>query len=71
MATTRIYACTQAGKTRLIRATNPAVARSHIAKDTIIVSVASPDDTYELALQGVKVEDIVTGPVQMEIGEQE
>lgn len=49
----RIYVVTQGEAKRLIRAANPAVARSHVAKSTISVEVASPDDTFELALAGV------------------
>lgn len=69
MATTRIYAVKQGDTCRLIRATNPAVARSHVARNTISVRVATTDDVYEMAVAGVKVEEAVTGPVQMEIGE--
>jgi mannose/fructose/N-acetylgalactosamine-specific phosphotransferase system component IIB len=65
----RIYKVTQEGKHRLVRASTQAVARSHVAKSTIEVVVASPDDTYELAQQGVKVEETSTTPVQKEVGE--
>lgn len=66
---TRIYRTQQGDIVRLIRANTPATARSFVAKDTIQVSVASPDDTYELANKGVKVEDTTDQPVQLEIGE--
>lgn len=65
----RIYVATQGEAKRLIRAANPAVARSHVAKSTISVEVASPDDTFELALAGVAVEETSLAPVQREIGE--
>lgn len=67
--TQRIYIVKQGDVARLIRATTPATARSFVAKDTIAVSVASPTDTYELAVAGVKVEETTDGPVQTEIGE--
>lgn len=47
--TQRIYLVQQGDTRRLIRAASQAVARSHVAKSTILVSVASPDDTYMLA----------------------
>lgn len=65
----RIYVVTQGEAKRLIRAATPAVARSHVAKSTISVEVASPDDTFELALAGVAVENTSPAPAQMEIGE--
>lgn len=68
-ANQRIYVVTQGESRRLVRATNPAVARSHVAKSTILVDVASPSDTFELALAGVKVEETSTAPAQKEIGE--
>jgi hypothetical protein len=66
---TRIYKTIQGDTVRLVRANTPATARSFVAKDTIQVSVASPDDTYELATKGVKVEDTTDAPAQLEIGE--
>lgn len=69
MAAQRIYVVTQGEVKRLIRAANPAVARSHVAKSTIQVDVASPDDTFKLALAGVAVEETSTQPTQKEIGE--
>ena len=68
-ANQRIYVVTQGETRRLVRATNPAVARSHVAKSTILVDVANPDDTFELALAGVKVEETSTAPAKKEIGE--
>lgn len=41
-ANQRIYVVTQGETRRLVRATNPAVARSHVAKSTILVDVANP-----------------------------
>lgn len=69
MTAQRIYVVTQGDAKRLIRATNPAVARSHVAKSTIKVDVASPDDTFKLALAGVAVEETIGLPAQTEIGE--
>lgn len=65
----RIYLATANGNQRLVRASTAAAVRNLIAKDTIAVEVASPDDTYKLAQAGVKVEETTTGPVQTEIGE--
>lgn len=67
--TQRIYLVQQGDTRRLIRAASQAVARSHVAKSTISVSVASPDDTYMLAQLGVAVEETASGPVQKEVGE--
>lgn len=67
--TNRIYKVTHNGKHHLVRANSQAVARSHVAKHSITVAVASPDDTYELAQAGVKVEETGATPAQVEIGE--
>lgn len=67
--TQRIYLVRQGVIQRLVRAANQAMARSHVAKSTILVSVASPDDTYTLAQAGVEVEETSTAPAQKEIGE--
>lgn len=66
---TRIYKVTHNGKHHLVRANSQAVARSHVAKNSISVVVATPDDTYELAQAGVKVEEACFIPVQIEIME--
>ena len=66
---TRLYLATTNGAQRLVRASTAAAVRNLIAKDTIAVEVASPDDTYKLAQAGVKVEETTTGPGQMEVGE--
>ena len=65
----RIYIVKQGETKRLVRAASQAVARSHVAKSTISVEVASPDDTFELALAGVVVEETSLAAVQKEIGE--
>lgn len=44
------------GNVRLVKAANPAQARSHIARDTLDVEVAGQDDVYTLACRGVKLE---------------
>lgn len=67
--TQRIYLVQQGDARRLVRATSQAVARSHVAKSTILVSVASPDDTFDLAQAGAKVEETMGAPAQKEIGE--
>lgn len=54
---TRIYRLTIAGKVRLIRAAHPAQAIAHVAKDSIIVNVASQDDLVRDLSAGVKVEN--------------
>ena len=60
----RIYIVKQGETKRLVRAASQAVACSHVAKSTISVEVASPDDTFELALAGVVVEETSLAPVQ-------
>ena len=55
----RIYAVTPKngnGTTRLVKATTQATARSHVAKDTLSVQVASQDQLVESVAAGVKVE---------------
>lgn len=69
MAAQRIYLVQQGDIKRLVRANSQAVARSHVAKSTIHVDVASPDDTFSLARAGVEVEETSTAPAQKEIGE--
>lgn len=67
----RIYKVTNktSGNQHLVRATTQAIARSHVAKNVIEVTVASPDDTYRLATAGVMVEETTDGPIQKELGE--
>ena len=67
--TQRIYLVQQGDTRRLIRAASQAVARSHVAKSTILVSVASPDDTFALAQAGAVVEETASVPAKKEIGE--
>lgn len=54
----RIYKVIVNGQTRLIRAPNPAAARSFAAKSTIQVSVASGEELYKLGQDGVGIEEI-------------
>ena len=59
---TRIYAVTPKNATesalpRLVRATAQTTARSHVAKDTLTVSVASQDQLVAAVAAGVKVEN--------------
>ena len=64
-----IYKVTHNGQSFLIRAVSQAIARSHVAKTSIGVEVASPDDIYELAAAGVKSEELIATPTQKEVGE--
>lgn len=59
----RIYKVTVNGATRLIRAATPAAARSHAAKSTIQVAVATGEELYELGKGGLEIED-ASEPVQ-------
>jgi microcystin degradation protein MlrC len=56
--TDRIYLVTQNDTQRLIRAANQAAARSFAARSTISVSVATVDQSIDLAIKGVRVEEI-------------
>ena len=53
----RIYKVTVNGAIRLVRAASPAAARSHAAKSTIQVSVATGEELYELGKGGLEIED--------------
>jgi len=53
----RIYKVTVNGTTRLVRAATPAAARSHAAKSTIQVAVATGEELYELGKGGLDIED--------------
>jgi hypothetical protein len=55
--TSRIYIITQADKWRLVRASHPAQALTHVAKDLLTVRVASQDDIVNALALGAKVED--------------
>lgn len=61
----RIYLVTQNNTQRLIRANNQAAARSHAARSTITVKVASVDESIELTAKGIKVEDSTANPDQL------
>lgn len=65
----RIYLTIHGESSRLIRANTPAAARNHVAKNSIIVSVASQDDIVRMISDGRVVEETTTGPVQQELGE--
>ncbi len=57
--TKRIYLADHNGKQRLVRGSTPHQVRSFIARDAISVSVPSPDELYELAAKGIKIEESV------------
>lgn len=59
MTTKRIYVVQKAGteQRRLIRASNVAQARNHVARDTLQVAVASQDELVSLVSGGARVED--------------
>jgi len=65
----RIYLVTNqtTGQLHLVRAINPAVARSHVSRQVIDVRVATADDAYRAAVSGTKVEETGQGPVQLDI----
>ena len=53
---TRIYRVDNGDAAQLVRASNPAQAIRHAAKNTFTVKVASQDDCVSLASEGVIVE---------------
>lgn len=65
----RIYLVTQGATARLVRATTPAVARSHVARTEFEVRVATQDDIVMAITDGSIVEETTEGPVQKELGE--
>jgi hypothetical protein len=65
----RIYLTIHGESSRLIRASTPAAARNHVAKNSIIVSVASQDDIVRMISDGRVVEDTTSLPAQKELGE--
>lgn len=69
MAQQRIYLTAHGDDKRLIRATSQAIARNHIARNSIAVTVASQDDIVALVSAGRKVEETSAEPVQTELGE--
>jgi hypothetical protein len=59
--TTRIYVVKskiEGVKPRLVRATHPSNALSHVVNSQFTVAVAKPDDLVELLPEGVAVESI-------------
>jgi hypothetical protein len=62
----RIYRVTVGENDRLVRATHPATALMHVARDIAKVRVASQDDLVECFGDGIQVEDIKAE--QMQIG---
>lgn len=54
--TTRIYAVTTNGTTRLVRAGSSAAARNHVARDTIDAVVASQDTLVDALARSTVVE---------------
>ena len=56
MATTRIYIVTGPTGTRLVKASAPSQAITHVARSVFDARVASQDDLVEAVSSGVKVE---------------
>jgi hypothetical protein len=56
MATTRIYIVTGPTGTRLVKASAPSQAITHVARSAFDARVASQDDLVEAVGNGVKVE---------------
>jgi hypothetical protein len=56
MATTRIYIVTGPTGTRLVKASVPSQAITHVARSAFDARVASQDDLVEAVGNGVKVE---------------
>ena len=56
MATTRIYIVTGPTGTRLVKASAPSQAITHVARSVFDTRVASQDDLVEALSNGVKVE---------------
>ena len=61
----RIYLVTIGESDRLIRATHPAKALMHVARDIAKVNVATQQDLVDCLADGVKVED--AKPEQQEL----
>ncbi len=57
MSTSRIYLVTVSGADRLVRATHPATALMHVAKDIAKVQVASQQHIFDCAKDGVEIEN--------------
>lgn len=56
MATTRIYLVNGPTGSRLVRASVPSQAITHVAKQSFSASIASQDDLVEALSSGIKVE---------------
>lgn len=56
-AAQRIYLIRVGDSDRLVRASHPAQALPHVARDIATVKVASQDDLVQCVADGVKVED--------------
>lgn len=56
---TRIYLVTDSADLshRLVRASTPAQARTHVTRDRFAVAVAEPDELVELTKLGIEVEN--------------
>lgn len=65
----RIYLTIHGESSRLIRASTPAAARNHVAKNSIHVAVASQDDIVRMIQDGRVVEETTEAAVQKELGE--
>jgi hypothetical protein len=65
----RIYLTVHGESSRLIRASSPAAARNHVAKNSTLVSVALQDDIVRMISDGRVVEDTMTVPHQKKLGE--
>lgn len=52
-----VYLVDDGKKKRLVRAQNQAQARNFVARDSITVAVAEPEQLVELGAAGVKIED--------------
>lgn len=61
-ASTRIYCVSDGNRDRLVRATHPSHALTHVARDTFKVRVATQGDLETLLPAGVKVESLSTSP---------
>jgi hypothetical protein len=51
---------------RLIRAANVASARNYVARDTLDVSIPTPDEAHQMACEGIGIEDVGSEPADAE-----
>jgi hypothetical protein len=58
----RIYAVKDGDTTRLVRASHPSVAISHVARGKFKAAVAKPEEIVTAMTNGVKVEDASAEP---------